>query len=135
MAEGEKHPGGRPSTYDPAYCERVVELGREGMSPAEIAAEIGVPRTTMISWAKAHPEFSTALSHAKDFELAWWEKQARTGLAQQGFNAGLWKHAVSGRFPHEPYRERQEVSGLNGGPQEHVHRIERAIVRPSDTDR
>lgn len=25
-------PAGRPSDYDPAYCERVIELGREGKS-------------------------------------------------------------------------------------------------------
>lgn len=112
----ERRPVGRPSSYDPAYCDTVRALGAEGMSPAEIAMELGVPRTTMLSWADVHEEFSTALAHAKEFELAWWERQSRTNLATSGFQAGLWKHAMSGRFPSEPYRDRAEIAGKDGGP-------------------
>ena len=101
---------GRPSEYDPAYCERVIELGSEGMGRAEIAAELEVARQTLTNWGDQHPEFLAALQRAHDCSLAWWEKQARTNLATTGYQAGLWKQAMSGRFPAEPYRERQEVS-------------------------
>lgn len=115
----EPRPVGRPSTYDPSYCEAVIALGREGKSPAEIAAELDVPRTTMRSWAEQHEEFSSALTRAKDLELAWWEGQSREGIGKgSAFNAGLWKHAVAGRFPNEPYRERHELTGKDGGPLE-----------------
>lgn len=116
-----KRPVGRPSEYDPAFCKKVVELGKRGFSPAEIAADLGHPRTTMLSWATVHPEFSTALQHARDLSLAWWERQAREGLTKgASFNASLWKHAISGRFPTEPYRERVQLTGKDDGPIQHV---------------
>ena len=37
-------PAGRPTDYRPEYCERVIELGRLGMSVVEMAADIGVAR-------------------------------------------------------------------------------------------
>lgn len=120
-------PRGRPSEYDAAYCERVVELGREGCSKAEMAAELGCTRSTMDNWAKANPEFSDAVQHAQELSLAWWEKQARTNLATQGFQSSLWSKAMSGRFPAEPYRERQEVSGANGGALQFV--VETGVPR------
>jgi hypothetical protein len=108
---------GRPSKYDPAFCEQVIELGRDGLSRAEIAAELNVARQTLANWAEEHSEFLAALQEAHDRSLAWWEKQARTNLATSGYQAGLWKQAMSGRFPAEPYRERQEIAGPDGGPQ------------------
>jgi len=108
---------GRPTKYDPAMCEKVVECGREGMSKAEIAAELDVTRDTMNEWTKLHPSFLDAVHRAQDLSLAWWEKQSRTGLDKgSAFNAPLWGKAMSGRFPAEPYRDRAEVTGANGGP-------------------
>jgi hypothetical protein len=101
-------PAGRPSKYDRAFCKQVIELGREGCGKAEIAAELCVTRETINDWAKANPEFSDALLQAHDFSLAWWEKQSRMNLATSGYQSGLWKQAMSGRFPAEPYRERSE---------------------------
>lgn len=107
----------RPSTYDPKYCEQVVELGREGLSEVQISARIDVPRTTMRSWADAHPEFSSALTRAKELSQDWWESKAQEGLANREFNAGLWKANVASRF-REEYGERQRIehSGPDGGP-------------------
>lgn len=100
----------RPSKYDPDFCEAVVEFGKEGMSKAEIASSLEVSRQTLDNWTAEHPEFLDALQRAHEHSLAWWEKQARTNLATQGYQSGLWKQAVSGRFPAEPYRERAEVN-------------------------
>lgn len=113
----DKRPVGRPSEYDPAYCARVVALGKEGKSRAEIASALDCSRTTLTAWENAHREFLTALSRAKDEELAWWEAQARAGINRgSAFNATIWAKSVSGRFPNEPYRERVQVTGANDGP-------------------
>lgn len=125
---------GRPTKYDPAFCDRVIELGKEGCGKAEISAELDVTRETVNDWIKAHAEFSDAMQRAHDFSLAWWEKQARSNLATSGFQAGLWKQAMSGRFPHEPYRERAELTGANGGPVQQVTEIRRTIVDPRPSD-
>jgi hypothetical protein len=116
-----KRPVGRPSEYDPAFCERVVRLGKEGRSRAEIASALDCSRTTLAAWEREHPEFMNALHRAKDEELAWWEAKARTGIDKgSAFNSALWAKSVSGRFPNEPYRERVQVTGKDDGPIQHV---------------
>jgi len=113
----EKRPVGRPSEYDPAFCEQVIAFGKEGYSKAEMAAGLGATRQTLDNWARANPDFLDAVQTALEFSLAWWEGKSRTGIEKGGaFNAGLWSKAMSGRFPAEPYRERQELTGPNGGP-------------------
>lgn len=107
--------GGRPSKYEAAFCEAVIAFGQEGMSKAEIASGLNVSRQTLDNWGGEHPEFLDALQRAHEHSLAWWERQARTNLATSGYQAGLWKQAMSGRFPAEPYRERAELSGPGGG--------------------
>lgn len=112
-----KRPVGRPSEYDPAYCERVIELGKLGYSKAEIASDLDCSRTTLDAWAKATPPFLDALNRAKDEELAYFERHGREGMFKgAGFNATIWAKSVSGRFPAEPYRERHEIAGPDGGP-------------------
>lgn len=122
-------PAGRPTTYDPAYCEKVMELGEQGKSPVQIAVALKVPRTTMLSWASEHPEFSTALTRAKELEQDWWENAGQNGLVTPGFNATLWSKSMQARF-REDYTERQEQT-LRG---ELTHRVvERRIVDPDDS--
>lgn len=124
----ETRPVGRPTDYDPAMCDRVIAMGKEGKSRAEIASGLDCSRTSLAAWERAHPEFMNALSRAKDESLAWWEAKARTGLDQGSqFNAGLWGKAVSGRFPDEPYRERVQVTGRNDGPVEYANLTEAEI--------
>jgi len=108
---------GRPSKYDPAYCARVIELGAEGNSPEEISAEIGVPRRTMQSWAEQHPDFSAALTRAKELEHAWWERTGKRALFADKFQQQVWAKSMQARF-REKYTERveQTMQGPNGGP-------------------
>ena len=114
--EQAKRPVGRPSSYDPAYCERVIELGAEGHSPEAIGATIGVPRRTMQSWAEQHPEFSAALERAKDLELLWWEDQGRNALYADKFQNAVWAKSMQARF-RSKYTEQQvtTLQGPNGG--------------------
>jgi hypothetical protein len=124
------NPRGRPSTYDPAYCDRVIELGKQGLSLEQISAQIDVPRTTMLSWATVHPEFSTALTRAKELEQAWWEQTGQTALFADKFQASVWAKSMQARF-REKYTEKviSEQTGKDGGPIENVHLIQREIVR------
>lgn len=131
--EPEKRPVGRPSEYDEAYCHRVVVLGKEGKSRAEIASDLDCSRMTLAAWERQHPEFLYALQRAKDEELAWWEAQARKGLTMgSGFNAAIWSKSVSGRFPSEPYRERVQLTGAQDGPVRHQHAIDLSKVSDDD---
>jgi len=110
-----KRPVGRPSLYKPEYCEKVIELGRKGCSPAEIASDLDVDRATLIRWSGEHEEFRTALTRAKIHEQAWWEKAGKAGMVADRFNAQVWTKSVAARF-REDYTERQELTGAAGGP-------------------
>jgi hypothetical protein len=111
-----KRPVGRPSKYKPEYCERVIALGKEGYSYAEIAADLEVDKASLYDWAAAHEEFSTALRAAKTFEQAWFEREARSNMKNRDFNANLWYRSAASRF-RDDYTERKEtqLTGANGG--------------------
>ena len=99
---------GRPTDYDPSFCDRVVDFGREGYSKAMIAAELGVVRQTLENWASRHPEFLDAMTRAREFSLAWWELQGHKGIWSRDFNANAYRLQMLNRFP-DDWRERQEV--------------------------
>ena len=100
-------PAGRPSKYDPAYCDEIIARCAEGWSFVEFAAHVGVARSTIDQWGVDHPEFSEALTRAKAAEQAWWEKAGRAGLTAERFNAAVWKKSVEARF-RDDYTERSE---------------------------
>ena len=112
--EATKNPVGRPTDYKPEYCDKVIELGKEGMSHAEIAAELGVCRNTLYNWAEVHPEFLSASTRARDLAQAWFERIGRVNMVSPtpGFSAPLWAKQVSCRFPADyTDKTKQEVTG------------------------
>ncbi|MDE2442641.1 MAG: hypothetical protein KGP14_16630 [Betaproteobacteria bacterium] len=109
---------GRPSLYDPAYCERVIEMGKQGFSVVEMAAEIGVHRDTLeTNWPAAHPEFFEAFTHAMQCSQAWWERTGRVGMIENNISAPIWSRSMAARFPKD-WREVKgtELTGKDGGP-------------------
>jgi hypothetical protein len=121
--------GGRPSVYDPAFCEKVVELGKLGKSLVQIACALDVTRETIYAWMRDKPEFSDAMTRAKAHSQAWWEEMGQAGLTMQGFNASLWAKNVSCRF-REDYSEPKNVilSGDAANPVRTVNRVEIVAV-------
>lgn len=82
-------PAGRPTKYDPDYCERIVEFCQDGSSISSFAASIGVCRDTITDWGQAHPEFLAAVKVAKAAVAAWYDKAARKNAVEGGGNATL----------------------------------------------
>ena len=97
----------RPTDYDPAYCEEVIELGKAGKSKAQMASAFDVSRQTIDNWAAAHEEFLEALNRAMAHCQAWWEDKGQSGMEAPVFNAAVWKKSVEARF-RDDYTERQE---------------------------
>ncbi len=123
----------RPSDYDPSYCDYVVELGKKGMSVVEMAADIGVSRTTLErNWPEAHPEFLQAFTHARECAQAWWESMGRINLVMPkdagSFNSSVWSRSMAARFPAD-WREKSEqtIQGPDGGA---INLITRRVVDP-----
>jgi len=126
---------GRPSLYDPAFCEVAIKAGDAGKSLAWIAAEIGVDRVTLWRWTDDHEGFCNAITRAKLLSQRWWEDAGQKGMIAPGFNASVWSRSMAARFP-DDWREVKgtEHSGPNGGaiqtttkmlPADVVEKIER----------
>lgn len=117
----EKRPVGRPSLYDPAYCEKVIELGKLGKSVEQIASHLNLSLRVLYKWRDEYEEFMHALEDAKQYEQAWWEEQAHTYMVENKdgprLNASLWSRSMAARFP-KKYREsvKQEITGADGAP-------------------
>ena len=109
---------GRPSKYDPKFCDDVLRMGAEGYSIVEMAAEIGVAKSTLKDeWPAAHEEFSVAFARARELSQSWWERQGRLGLYADKFQPALYSRSMAARFP-EDWRESKEqrLTGPDGGP-------------------
>jgi len=117
----EKRPVGRPTLYDPSYCDKVRELGRIGKSVEQICYQLNVSLRTIYLWRDTHEEFMHALDDAKTYEQAWWEEQAAAYMVENKesdrLNASLWSRSMAARFP-KKYREstKQEITGADGAP-------------------
>ena len=117
----EKRPVGRPSLYDPAYKEQVIELGKLGKSTEAISAILGVGTSTLYRWRDEFEEFRDALDTAKEYELLWWEDIAQTHMIENResdkINASIWSRSMAARFP-KKYREstKTEITGADGAP-------------------
>lgn len=109
---------GRPSIYNPSFCETVVEYGKAGKSITWIAAELGVVKQTIYTWMECHPDFMDAMTLAKQFSQQWWEDAGQCGMdSGLPFNASIWSRSMAARFP-DDWREVKgnEISGPNGSP-------------------
>jgi hypothetical protein len=65
--------GGRPSKYDPAFCDLAETTLAKGYSEAVLAGEIGVCIDTVHEWKKVHPEFSDSVKVGRAKGARVWE--------------------------------------------------------------
>lgn len=63
-----KIPGkpGRPSRFNVALAEQILELAKEGLTDEQIAAKVGIARQTLAIWKSKHKSFGDALKEGKD---------------------------------------------------------------------
>lgn len=108
---------GRPTDYKPEFCEKVIALGREGASKAEMAHALACTRQTMDNWADANPEFLDAVKEATETSQGWWESKGREATfgGCPGFNATSFIFNMKNRFPTD-WRDKQdhELTGKDG---------------------
>ena len=86
-------PRGRPTLYNSAYCDRVLELAAQGWSKAEIAADLGVAAQDARRLGRGAPRVPRGFARAKDLEYAWWLKAGREGHSRKNWNLASWEAA------------------------------------------
>ncbi len=60
MSDAAPNPVGRPTKYEPRFCEELIVFMGEGYSLTAFAGSICVARSTINEWMAANPEFSEA---------------------------------------------------------------------------
>jgi hypothetical protein len=97
---------GRPTSYDDKFLIDIIELGRAGKLPAQVASTFGVTKKTLHLWCAANPKFLHAYGIYKEHCEARWlqraEDQADGGIGN--FNATKFMLAAAFR-----YTEKTEV--------------------------
>ncbi len=102
---------GAPTTYEPAFCERIIHCGNYGYSFTQMAHDLGTVRQTLMEWAERHPAFADSLIYAREAAMTWWETQSQKGLwAGKDYNDRVMKFIMTNQH-RDHYRERVEVSG------------------------
>ncbi len=99
-------PAGRPTIYKPEYCEKVIELLKEGASIEEIGLELNCGYKTVYEWMERHPDFAQAIKTGRDYSKGWWYKQGRIALREKEFSPTLWYMNMKNRFG---WTDKQEV--------------------------
>lgn len=61
-----KWKGGRPSTFQPQFCDLARNYALLGCDNQRIADLIGVPLATLATWMRTQPEFSAAIKEGRD---------------------------------------------------------------------
>lgn len=117
---------GRPSKYDPIYCDAIIAFCQDGSSISSFAASIGVSRDTISEWGKVHEEFSAAVKAAKTAVAAWYDKAARKTATEGGGNATICIFGLK-NFDSEDFRDKTETEHSGGVT---VTKIERQFVDP-----
>ena len=64
---------GRPTSYLPEFCERVVTLMAQGYSLDACAAFLKVNPSSLYSWQHSHSDFSEAVQQGRVAAIAFWE--------------------------------------------------------------
>jgi transposase-like protein len=131
MAGGsdETAPIGRPTKYDPAYCEQVVAFLADGYSVAAFAGSIGVSRSTIYQWIDEYPAFSDAVKTGQAAAILWWEKANRNLALTGDGNPTAIIFGLKNRAADE-WRDKIETE--QSGTVTNIHKITREFIRPQD---
>lgn len=107
-------PAGRPTLYDPDYCDALVAFMARGYSMTAFAGDIGVCRDTITEWAKVHPEFSSAVKRGQAARTKCLEETLIKGETGPKVTAHIF--ALKNAAPEEwKDKVQQEHSGPDGG--------------------
>ena|SRR3990167_5653193 len=120
-----KHAGGRPSKYDPSFCQKIVdyfsvepyrvipktkrEIPNDLPFLSNFADSIGVNQDTLHEWCKVHPEFSEAFKKAKELQ----EQFLVINGLRNNFAQPFTIFAMKNMFR---WTDRHEVTGKDGQP-------------------
>jgi hypothetical protein len=114
-------PLGRPSKYDPKYCQTVIDLMSEGASIEELVLELGICKQTIYNWQQEHPDFLDAIKTGVELSEGWWKREGRKALRDKDFSYTGWYMNMKNRFG---WADKQQTDITTGGEKINVQIIE-----------
>lgn len=100
-------PGGRPTDYNPDYCQVAIDLGAEGKTYTAIANNLCTSRETLYNWMDKHPEFLDAMKRSRALAMEKWEGILQAQALSGKGNPTAAIFAMKNQFP-DDYRDRRE---------------------------
>ena len=85
--------------FDPLWLDLIVELGKEGATPANIAAAIGMSETTLKKLIKERKNFAQAFELAMTHSKSFHEKALRDSYTNKDANSALIVALLRSVFP------------------------------------
>ena len=124
---------GRPTKYDPKYCQMVIDHMTDGSSLTSFAAEIDVARSTINEWMYNNPDFSEAVKRGKAKCAAWWERAGRLGaIGAMDVNPTLVIFGLKNMSP-DDWRDKQELDHTSSdGSMTPPAKFTYEIIKPRD---
>jgi predicted DNA-binding protein YlxM (UPF0122 family) len=122
--------------YEQKYCDQIKILMEDGLSVAEVAAEIGVSKKTLYNW-RINPEFDEAFEIAVTKSEAWWQRTCRSNLGNKFFNDRAWQTQMRNRFGYSEHRA-MRIEKLNEAatPSERLNvindELSKGIITPQE---
>lgn len=100
-------PGGRKTKYKPEYCEEIIELGKIGKLPVQVAVAFGVTKPTLFNWCDEYPAFFNAFKEYKAIVEDWFVNlNIEHATEDRPGNAGTAKFLLMAAF--EGWREKTD---------------------------
>jgi hypothetical protein len=110
-------PAGRPSKYDPKFCDMLIEHMAKGYSFESFAGDIGVNRDTLYEWTSVHSNFSDAKKTGASKSLKAMEEIGLLGMTGElkGFNVAAWIFTCKNRHS-DMFRDSVEIGNAEKKP-------------------
>jgi hypothetical protein len=116
---------GRPSKYDPAFCDEVLPFMSQGYSTTALAGHLGVSRSTVYLWMEENPAFSDAVKEGMAASARWWEDCLRQNAMTGQGNATSAIFGLKNRAA-DDWRDKRDVDHTTNGkdmPQTVIYQI------------
>ncbi|WP_299083072.1 hypothetical protein [uncultured Paraglaciecola sp.] len=100
--------------YDPAWCDKLPGMFKNGESVAEVCAVLGIGKKSFYRYIEKHADFAEAYDKGRDLSEAWWLKKGRNAVNGKAkhMDTTAWIFNMKNRFG---WADKKEVSGPDRG--------------------
>ena len=93
---------GRPTKYDPDFCQIAVDAMAKGFSKEAVAGHLQISKDTLYAWIKLYPDFSYAIKEGLELSRMFWEnlgiEHVTHTKASKQLNSTVWLFNMKNRF-------------------------------------